>query len=622
VTDSELLQEYSSGRSEEAFRRLAERYSGLVYSTCVRRLGNPQAAEDVTQAVFLALARKAGSVHPRALSTWLYRAAELGSLRHLRDSRLRAKREREAAEMVSDREREQTWREIRPELDLALAGLPARYRQVIIMHYLAGRPVAEVAAELGRSPATVRSMLSRGIGRLRGRLVRRGATHASVAAVAAALGGGLAAEPVPADLAASVSSAVLAEATSSGAAALSGAILKSFFWAKCRMLAATLLAIGVAGTGGTVAVANLLGPHGRPGAFYRDMPDNTWVLADENSEARPPRGMFGASGGTIDIAGRRLLAFGGGHTGYAGNEVWSWHIEERRWRRLYAPDRIEGLPLEEVRRSVDNRTRPGMWLPSGRPIPRSSYSSIEFVPEIGGMTLGGFSTYNGKRLRYWKTATHPEGAYPAAPHDFWIFRVGTAQWNYLGSAKAEDCQEPMPAGVTAAVYLPDMGSLLAVDARNATWSFDVRTRSWTRRARGGNGYHPCLTYDRRRKLVYGTARKSVRKGSKEERVVLRAYDPFSDVWKNLEPESDSPATWENGEGISYDSRSDVVLLAGYGGFWVYRPDENRWIRRPVTSKTHPPKARCFNRLRYDPVSGVTFCFGPRVWAYRYRRSGR
>jgi DNA-directed RNA polymerase specialized sigma24 family protein len=62
MTELELLREYAEPRSEEAFASLVSRYSGLVYSVAVRRVQNAQIAEEVTQAVFLLLARPGHSL--------------------------------------------------------------------------------------------------------------------------------------------------------------------------------------------------------------------------------------------------------------------------------------------------------------------------------------------------------------------------------------------------------------------------------------------------------------------------------------------------------------------------------------------------------------------------------
>src|ERR1700677_3581725 len=74
--DMELVREYAVRQSESAFAALFSRHANLVYSTALRRMRDPQLAEEVTQAVFVILARKAGSLNEKTvLSGWLYRAA-------------------------------------------------------------------------------------------------------------------------------------------------------------------------------------------------------------------------------------------------------------------------------------------------------------------------------------------------------------------------------------------------------------------------------------------------------------------------------------------------------------------------------------------------------------------
>ena len=73
--DIELLGRFVEERSEADFAALVQRQINFVYSAALRQTRNPHAAEEVTQAVFVVLARKAGSLlQLGTLTGWLYQA--------------------------------------------------------------------------------------------------------------------------------------------------------------------------------------------------------------------------------------------------------------------------------------------------------------------------------------------------------------------------------------------------------------------------------------------------------------------------------------------------------------------------------------------------------------------
>src|SRR2546430_11250308 len=101
--DRELLAVYVERGSREAFARLVERYVNLVYSAAARQVGDRHLAEDVTQGVFIVLAKKAKNLRREtSVGAWLLKVTRYAALDALKARRRRREHEERAAGMRSE----------------------------------------------------------------------------------------------------------------------------------------------------------------------------------------------------------------------------------------------------------------------------------------------------------------------------------------------------------------------------------------------------------------------------------------------------------------------------------------------------------------------------------------
>jgi len=214
--DSALLKRYVEARDEGAFAELVQRYLNLVYFAALRQVAqNAQHAEDVTQAVFTELARKASTLaHHQALAGWLHTATRFTASQTMRAERRRQAREQEADIMdtfYNDPTASANWEQLRPVIDDSLEELSRDDREAVLLRFFANLPHAQIGQRLNLSENTARVRVERALEKLRTALAKRGVT--STAAALATVLANQAMASAPAGLAALTTNVALASAS-------------------------------------------------------------------------------------------------------------------------------------------------------------------------------------------------------------------------------------------------------------------------------------------------------------------------------------------------------------------------------------------------------------------------
>ena len=272
VPDDRLLEQFARNGSEDAFAALVQRHIALVHSVALRHTANPQHAEDITQAVFVILARKAGALGRKTvLPGWLYHTARLTAANLQRAETRRVRREQEAF-MQSKLEESPTdnlWRELSPQLDEAMAGLGTAERDALVLRYFQNKSMAEVAKLLGLAENTAQKRVCRALEKLRKFFTKRG-----VDSTAAGIAENISAhsvQAVPVALAKAVTAIAVAKGATVSISTLTliqGA-LKIMAWTKAKTAAvAGMVLILAAGT--TTVVVKKSGYYSRLESFHQE----------------------------------------------------------------------------------------------------------------------------------------------------------------------------------------------------------------------------------------------------------------------------------------------------------------------------------------------------------------
>lgn len=192
--DRVLLARFVSDKSQDAFATIVHRYVNLVYGVALRRVRDPHLADDVTQAVFLLLSQRAGSLAKSSavLPGWLHRAATYCASNAIKMNTRRQHHERLAAtgsRFAEDARAAQLddTSELSVDLDRAMSKLNDIDRSALLLRYGSDQSVEQVAGALNLSLDATKKRLQRALQKLRTVLGRHGGTLTSIASIESAV---------------------------------------------------------------------------------------------------------------------------------------------------------------------------------------------------------------------------------------------------------------------------------------------------------------------------------------------------------------------------------------------------------------------------------------------------
>ena len=464
ASDMDLVREFGRNHSEAAFTELVRRHLNLVYSIARRCTENDSDAQDVAQAVFVILNRKAARLSAcTVLTGWLYQTTRHTAACWQRTNARRHAREQEAymQSTVTGAGTDDDWRRLSPHLEAAMSQLGETDRTLLALRFYENKSGPEAAALLGIPEATAHKRTARAVEKLRKCFTRRGVTL-SAAAISAAISAH-SVQAAPAELVAKVSAlAAKGAAIGIATAGLVRGTLKALAWGKFKSLGT--LGIVTAMTGGVLVTVilhsqphDLKAPAAKPVEIVRElMTDTAFISLDS-----PPGGLSVQPDGRIVIAASLFGNYidpASGRLGYFERGAIRLNADGSLDRSFYCR---AAFPGNDASRAHLDLLRDGKLLMSGLfdsvdGQPRPGYARLlsdgsvdeSFVPTTGSTNATG---------PLLQRTYLPGGTYPAAALSDGTVAVMTADPLSVFRLAANGKLIPLATNASASVFPPHAG---------------------------------------------------------------------------------------------------------------------------------------------------------------------
>jgi RNA polymerase sigma factor (sigma-70 family) len=248
-SDAQLLREYANSGSDLAFTELVKRHTNLVYSAAARQVDGSDLAAEVTQQVFIALARGADALAARvaedaSLAGWLCRSARNIALNTRRNEHRKRSRERLIVDQLdSDSEPPVDWEQLGPVLDEAMSELTEPDYDALVMRFFKNQDLRSIGQSLGVSDDTAQKRVARALERLRNRLSDRGIRSSATALSVVLAANAVQAAPLALSATLFANTALSAAAVKSGAVGLANTLFMTTLQ-KALITTAIVTAVG------------------------------------------------------------------------------------------------------------------------------------------------------------------------------------------------------------------------------------------------------------------------------------------------------------------------------------------------------------------------------------------